>query len=250
MGDAGGSADGPRPGVSGVLMKRFLTVASFVVPVVLIVAGMVFSTRQVLAESEPRTASAAVRTQRDQSRGPKATDDVAMVGDSITETSEAALRDAIGSSYKLNIRARGGYRVQEMEPYAIELSTTQPEQVIINLGTNDVLQSWPLDESTTTLERMIKSFAGAKCIHIVTVNEKIDPARTAGVQERAAAFNVEIHRLADQYHLDVIDWAKTVNDDVAGGSKKGGLTVDSIHLNSLGKHQLGEMVVNALNACK
>ena len=82
------------------------------------------------------SASAAVRTHRDQSKGPKATDDVAVIGDSITAYSEAALRDAIGPTYKVTFRARGAYRVGDMEPYAIELSTTKPEQVVINLLVN------------------------------------------------------------------------------------------------------------------
>jgi len=231
-------------------MKRILTTLSYVVPVVLILGGAAYGTRQILFESEPRTASAAVRTQRDQSPGPKATDDVAMVGDSITENSEAALRDAIGKGYKVNLRARGGYRVQEMEPYAIELSTTGPEQVVINLGTNDVLQSWPLDESIATFDRMVKSFSGATCVHVVTINEQMSAERAPGVHERAAAFNERLRQVAADNGVDVIDWATTVNDDVAAGSKKGGLTTDSIHPNSLGKHELGSMISNALNACQ
>jgi lysophospholipase L1-like esterase len=190
-----------------------------------------------------------VRTQRDQSRGPKATDDVSLVGDSITENSELALRDAIGSGYRLTIRARGGYRVQEMEPYSIELSTTKPEQVVINLGTNDVLQNWPMEASVQTLERMVKSFADAKCVHLVTINEHMDPDRGPDVQPRAAAFNVELRRIADQNHAHIIDWAATISDDIASGSKKGGLLTDSVHPNSLGKHELGAMLAKAMNDC-
>jgi hypothetical protein len=181
--------------------------------------------------------------------GPGPTDDVALVGDSITEQSEAMLHSILDPTYHVRIRGRGGYRIEEMEPYAIELATTHPEQVVINLGSNDALKSWPLDKSVLALKRLIADFKGARCLHLVTVNESIVNDRVPDLASRTAALNAEIRRIAATENFNVIDWSRAVSDDVAAGSPNGGVTSDTVHPTPEGQRVLAELYKTALGTC-
>jgi len=181
--------------------------------------------------------------------GPGPTDDVSLVGDSITEQSEAVLHEVLDPSFKVRIRGRGGYRIEELEPYAIELSTTKPEQVVINLGTNDVLKNWPVQKATAAMNRMVTTFKSARCVYIVTITEgmrsEIDPNQSA----RALVFNLELRRIAAAHNVRIIDWAALIRDDAAAGSPRGALTSDTVHPTEEGRRRLAELYREALTGC-
>lgn len=185
--------------------------------------------------------------------GPGPTDDVALVGDSITELSEPRLRQELGGTYRLRVRARGGYRIDQLEPYAVEVAATRPEQVIVNVGTNDVLQGWPTEASATALGRMLDDFRGTRCVAVVTVNEQMaDPTDTA-THDRAVAFNAEVRRLAAARGITVIDWAATVEgraaDGAPGGTAGEALTVDRVHPSEAGQRALTGLYRDVLDRC-
>ena len=181
--------------------------------------------------------------------GPGQTDDVAIVGDSITEMSDRTVHQVLDPQFHVRIRGRGGYRVEEMEPYAIELATSNPEQVVINLGTNDVLKNWPLDKSVSALDRMVKEFSGARCIHLVTINQWITNEADPGVRARAIVFNFAVRKIAADQHLDVIDWNAAIEADLKAGSPRGALTSDTIHPNATGQTALAQLYRAALDDC-
>jgi len=196
-----------------------------------------------------RDAFAGDTQDNDLAAGPGPTDDVALVGDSITEQSEATLLEELRSTYHVRIRGRGGYRIEEMEPYAIELATTKPEQVVINLGSNDALKSWPVDKSVLALRRLIADFEGARCLHLVTVNESMVNDRVPDLSERTAALNAEIRRIAASENYNVIDWSRAVSEDLAAGSPRGGITSDTIHPTPNGQKVLADLYNAALATC-
>jgi len=181
--------------------------------------------------------------------GPSATDDISLVGDSITEQSESVLHQVLDPTYKVRVRGRGGYRIAEMEPYAIELATTKPEQVVINLGTNDVLTNWPVDKATAAMNRMVTTFKGARCVYIVTITEGMVSEKDPNQAARATVFNLELRRIAQSHNVKVIDWAKLLRDDALAGSPNGSLTTDSVHPSDEGRRRLAELYKSALDAC-
>lgn len=181
--------------------------------------------------------------------GPGPTDDVALVGDSITELSEPRLRADLGDTYRLRIRARGGYRVDQLEPYAVEVASTRPEQVIVNVGTNDVLQGWPTASSVTALTRLLDGFRGARCVAVVTVNEQLADPADAATRDRAVAYNAELRRLAAARGLTVVDWAGAVDAAAAEGPGGEALTVDRVHPSEAGQRVLARLYRDTLDRC-
>lgn len=181
--------------------------------------------------------------------GPDPTDDVVIIGDSITEQAEPMLLDALQPDSVVRVRGRGGYRIEQMEPYAVEAASAEPEQVIINLGSNDVLLSWPLDRSVEAYARMLGYFDDARCAHLVTVNQSFRSDSDAGLAYRALLLNGQIRELAASTGADIIDWAKMVSDYEAAGSPFGPITTDSVHPTELGQKMLADEYEEALRTC-
>lgn len=181
--------------------------------------------------------------------GPDPTDDVVIIGDSITEQAEPLLLDELQPASIVKVRGRGGYRIEQMEPYAVEAAAAEPEQVIINLGSNDVLLSWPLDRSVEAYARMLDYFDDTRCIHLVTVNQSFRSDTDTGLAYRALLLNAQIRELATAAGADIIDWSKMVSDYEAGGSPFGPITSDSVHPTELGQQMIADAYRESLRTC-
>ena len=136
-----------------------------------------------------------------------------------------------------------------MEPYAVEAAAADPEQVIVNLGSNDVLLSWPLDRSVEAYTRLLGYFDDARCVHLVTVNERFRSNVDEGLAFRALLLNNQIRLLAASAGARVIDWSKMVADYEAAGSPYGPITSDSVHPTELGQKMLADAYREGLRTC-
>ena len=175
---------------------------------------------------------------------------VALVGDSITATSAAALRDELVHSYHLDIEATPGYRTDQLLPAARQAAADQPEQVVINLGTNDAFQGWPVDQSEAALRELVGLFPAARCVHLVTVNERILDLERTGLTPRLQAYNQMLARVAaSRPGTDLIDWTAAVDRYSAAGDPSGPFTFDSVHPLPPGQHDLAQLYHRALDAC-
>lgn len=232
------------------MKDRVATIAAVALALVLVVVFGGVALRRVTTRWEAQRANAAADAeQAEPQAGPGPTDDVVVVGDSITEGGDPILRRELSPPYHLRIRGRGGYRIEEMEPYAIELATTRPEQVVINLGSNDILKSWPAANSAVALSRMLDRFDGARCVHLVTVNEYFAPGDDLTTHDRAVALNAEIRRVATSRGHDVIDWSALVGRYLAAGQPDGPITEDSVHPTERGQVELAGLYREALDRC-
>lgn len=179
-------------------------------------------------------------------------DVVAVVGDSITALDQGLLEEQLGSDYQLQITGNFGKTVAEVMPEATAMAAKAPAQVIINLGTNDVLQDLPVESSMSSLQQMVDLFPDARCIHLVNINEHmVVQDTTTSRTEQATAFNASLDQLAERDdRVDVIDWnevaAGALNDAQPPTST---LTVDSIHPTEDGNTELNQLYRTALADC-
>jgi len=151
---------------------------------------------------------------------------VLVLGDSITDLGQRELRDTIGPLYALSIEGQDNFRIDDLLPVAERWATRDFDQVIINVGSNDVVQGWPLEQSGDGLEHMVGLFPEARCIHVTTLSEQL-PTRAASAEGNASALNETMRRLAaDDRRVRVVDWNKIVVDSDAEGIE---LTSDGVH---------------------
>ena len=180
-------------------------------------------------------------------------DSVAVVGDSITALDESTLKEQLGDRYELFVTGNFGRTVAEVMPEAEVLAQRDYDQVIINLGTNDVLQALPVDTSMAAMREMIALFDTARCIHLVNINEHMIVQDTATSRTpQAEQFNSALEELVrSDGRLSIIDWnevaAGALNDQQPPSST---LTEDSIHPTAEGNTELNQLYKEALDGCR
>jgi hypothetical protein len=133
-----------------------------------------------------------------------------VVGDSITLQVVEELREVAGDDWRLDIRPMPGATVGEMLAAVDAAAQRNPDQVIINLGTNDVLRDVAPETSAGHLASMFELLAGVPCVHVVTVHEYIFSWEEGYLTDRAVAYNTSLREAANVHGAQVIDWTAVV----------------------------------------
>lgn len=123
---------------------------------------------------------------------------MAVVGDSITVLARDELRSRLAAGpWRAQIRAVNGATTLDMEP-AVEalVAGGPPDQAVVNLGTNDVMQGRSGAATVGTVGHLVELLAGAACIHLVTLNEGMLSFADPGLGARVRAVNAGLVRLA------------------------------------------------------
>ena len=175
---------------------------------------------------------------------------VAIIGDSITDISRAVFDQSLGSDYQLNVDGVGGARIDQMEGEADKVAATAPQQLVINLGTNDVVGKLPPDQSMASYEEMVGKFPGTKCLHLVTLNENIVSFVDPDLKNRTVEFNTKLRAFATKHQARVIEWDRIVREYLAAGEPEGHLSNDTIHPTELGQRKLAQATRASLDACR
>lgn len=174
-------------------------------------------------------------------------DHVALLGDSITDQSRERLHDGLGESYRIDVRATPGVEISEMVDEARLTMRRPPDQVIVNLGTNDVLNELPPEDSATVLEVLLDQLDEVPCVHLVTINELMVSLEDEGLGQRAASLNEHIRRIAEERGYEVIDWTAALEGatDEPGAE---GLLTDTVHLTDEGERLLVNVYEDAVSS--
>src|SRR4051794_16323472 len=94
--------------------RRWVTVGAVLLALVLVTVLGGLALRRVSDRwGDRRDALSAGAVAEEPEPGPGETDDVAIVGDSITEMSDATVHQVLDARFHVRIRGRGGYRVEE-----------------------------------------------------------------------------------------------------------------------------------------
>jgi hypothetical protein len=225
-------------------MRRILLVVALVVVIGLIVGGHLLWPA---APTSSSTDSAAAEPTPTVHVTPP--NEIAYLGDSITDQSRDLLHTQLDADPKAII-AVGGKRIEEMEPGAHLLERRQPEQVVINLGTNNVLQEDTLDHEVSALHQVIDTFPQARCIHLVTINEGMyEPPKD--LYDAAVALNAQIRAIAAaDPRIHIVDWSGIVHDYDAAHDPNGPLTYDNVHPTAaVGQHLLVDAEQRSIADC-
>lgn len=170
---------------------------------------------------------------------------VVLLGDSLTVLTFDQMSRVADGDFTLELNATSGKRIDENLDAAELLAATNPPQVIINLGSNDILQRRDVNLVMADLETMIDQFADVSCLHLVTINEQMQPG-AADYATSAQQVNDEIRQLAKRrLSTDVIDWNQIVIDN----GFESVIGSDGIHPNDRGVELLADAYVAAMRTC-
>lgn len=168
---------------------------------------------------------------------------VAVIGDSITELASQPIQDAFALRYHADISARSGKRIDEMLPDVRVAVEDHPDAIVIDLGTNDVLQGhlrappWQAG-----FMRMVAMVEREPCVELTTISTRVN-----GWAARPAIANDINRTIADTVaarpNFHVIDWNAAVHEP--GGSDL--LVPDHIHPSFAGMAKLASLIRAALD---
>jgi hypothetical protein len=226
-------------------MRRILLVAALAIVIGVIVGGhLIWPTEPAASSSDSASAEPTPTVRR-----VTPANQIAYLGDSITDQARNLLQSQLDAEPKA-IVAVGGKRIEEMEPGAHLLERRQPEQVVINLGTNNVLQGDSLDHEAAALQQVVDTFPQARCISLVTINEGMyEPPKD--LYHPAVELNDRIRAMAGaDPRIHIVDWAGIVRDQDAAHDPSGPITYDNVHPTAaVGQHLLVDAYQQAVNAC-
>lgn len=175
---------------------------------------------------------------------------LALVGDSITDQTRATFDDELGDDWLIEIDAVPGLRIAEQQAALEDLVAEEPDAIVVNLGTNDVLNGHPLEASFEDMAAMLDAASQVPCSFTVTVNEHIfQLGRDDGWNDASIALNVEMRAMAEERGVGIIDWSAEVGRQLEAGEPDGPVTTDTVHPTDLGQDLLIGLYEDALDTC-
>ena len=179
---------------------------------------------------------------------------VALIGDSITTGDRQAVQRRLEPKYDLTVSGHFGATARAVLPAARKVAQQGDfDQVIINLGTNDVRGDVAVQLTMEAIGSIVDAFAGARCVYLVDINEHmLSPApgsasSTAGAQR----LNQALRDMASERPLvEMIPWNAEIEKTLDGARPPtSSLTKDSVHPNTKGNRRLNDLYASALSSC-
>lgn len=175
--------------------------------------------------------------------------EVVLIGDSITDMSRDQLDDHL-DGWDVEVEAVPGLLIADQQDAIERLVEGSPQAVVVNLGTNDVLDGHPLERSMADLAAMLDVAGQVPCAFVVTINEHIfQLGRDDGWNDAAISLNVELRALAEERGIGVIDWSARVGEELEAGEPNGPVTTDTVHPTEHGIALLVDLYDEALSTC-
>jgi lysophospholipase L1-like esterase len=173
---------------------------------------------------------------------------VVIVGDSITVFAHHEISHALGGHYAVTTSAVIGQRIDEMLPALKHDLGKHPRAVVLNLGTNDVLQARLHPDWQTGFNAMIALVTNVPCVVLTTISTlaATTPTPDAAVEPQVASEinGAIVATAAGSHNVHVIDW----NQIVHGPDGIALLIPDRIHPSDAGSRVLATQIRHALDA--
>lgn len=176
-------------------------------------------------------------------------DRVAVVGDSITALGEPELVGQLGSDHDLTVDGDFGARIADRLPAIEDLAAEGPDQVVVNLGTNDAAAGTPVDRVELAIEEALSALDDVECVHVVTVAERLSDRGTS-VARQAALVNEILAEAAGRHpNAHVVDWGAAQGAAAIRRDDPMALLSDGVHPDAEGQRVLAEAYARAIDGC-
>jgi hypothetical protein len=167
---------------------------------------------------------------------------VPVVGDSITVFAGHDIATALRPTYRAQIQAVIGQRIDQMLPTVRNDVAQHPYAIVVNLGTNDVLQARTRSGWRTSFNEMVAALAPVPCVELTTISTLVS-APTAEPVVASQINDAIASAIASHKNFHVVDWNAAVHE-VNGTSL---LIPDHVHPSASGDLRLAALTRHALD---
>lgn len=178
--------------------------------------------------------------------------DIIFIGDSIVEY--YPLQELFGVAKTIVNRGIRGYQTRLLlENLDAHLYGDAVDQIVLQIGTNDIGKDIPMNDALDNLERVIQSIARdyplsqIKLVSILPVNEGEEYKQTVYIRtnEKIREWNQAYEALASAYvQVDFVSIYDSLTD--AEGQLQSAYTTDGLHLSVAGYQALSEALKRCL----
>lgn len=170
---------------------------------------------------------------------------IVLLGDSLTVLVHERFAADTDGTYDVKMSATWGLRIDEELDVAARVAADDPDQVVVNLGTNNVLQRYDSVASAEDLDTLVGQLSDVRCVHIVTVNEHISRLGEDYTAE-STALNEAIRTVAARrLNTHVIDWNAILTERGTADL----ISEDGVHPNPAGVAALSAAYRDAVDDC-
>lgn len=171
---------------------------------------------------------------------------VTLLGDSITVLTGETVAQRLDGVTDTRVVADFGLRIDEQLKNADDIRKRRPDQVIVNLGTNDILQGRPTNTAIEDYRQILDSLDDIACVSVITLNEHMD-RMGENTSEPAVAFNAALRSLATGYpNVTVTEWSSIIPFDENANL----MDDDTVHPNAAGIARLAGAYDLLVKACE
>lgn len=171
---------------------------------------------------------------------------VLVVGNSIASLSAAEIETLLSPNYAVQVDAVVGATMHAQLPTIISLMATRPDDVVVELGTNDANGMNP--DWAAAFDQEVDALRSARCVVLVNVNTNVQPPNWSPAQVAVARqLNEAMATVARQHStFHVLDW----DGAVAAHPGAGWVDAGQIHPTPAGRRALAHLIATALrNDC-
>jgi lysophospholipase L1-like esterase len=170
---------------------------------------------------------------------------VAIIGDSITWGAASRIDPVLGRQWRVDVRAVPGATIGDMVETAGWMGRRAPQQLVVNLGSNDVMKGVPIEQSVADFEQLLDQFPTVSCVHLVTINNAMyNQVEGYYYTEGSLATNAALAEAASRRGVDIVDWNKALADAEASGGPP--MLIDTVHPTDAGVELLVSLYGEAL----
>lgn len=181
---------------------------------------------------------------------------VGVLGDSLTDNIRTHLHTRLDANYAVSVTGIRGAKINTLVPAAEELAATNPEIVVINLGTNDAWNDLPVEESIASYDSIVDMFPNS-CLVLVTIIDTTSgiPPSAPYHPEVALQLNAHFRSLQTSKNAVIADWESTLighelEYTFSQTIPKVYIYPDGIHQSDLGMEVMADLVAAGVNECE
>jgi hypothetical protein len=162
---------------------------------------------------------------------------IAIIGDGITYSGINELHAVLDPSFQVRIAANGNKTIAQMQTIATDYATSNPDAIVLNLGTYDVLTGVPLPTIGSELATLMAKFPNA-CVVLTTLNTNVS---AAGYSNASAATLNSYLAGADR----IVEWDAYAAADLDANT----VAPDHINITPVGASLLANITSGAVSGC-